>query len=112
MKKLTLAILLTTFSLSAFAQQKCAVPHAWIPPKNTSLFNKKGFLEDYSVFREKLLKAGWIPVPADDSSNPQFKEEDCIADRCMYTYKDKNNNQLYIEKPDDISLIDFTCAKR
>ncbi|WP_269914793.1 hypothetical protein [Acinetobacter sp. HY1485] len=110
MKKITLLALLLLTN-TAFAQ-KCAVPHAWIPSKHTSLLNKNGTLDDYSIFRTKLIKSGWQPIISDMGTNPDLPEENCIADRCIYKYKDKNNNQLYVEKPDDISLVQFTCSKK
>lgn len=110
MKKLLLTATLSILSFGVYANNSCVnKQHAPIPPKNLSLYNKKtDTIEDYSKVRNKLLKQGWIPVPSDDKYT-EYPEEDCISDRCIFTYKDKYKNNLWIEKPDDISKVTVNC---
>lgn len=110
MKKLSVTLFAALFSAGVFANTSCLnKPHAKIPSKNLSLYDKKSDqLKDYKVVRDKLIKDGWKPV---DSGNEyaDYPEENCMADKCIYTYQDKYQNKLFIEKPDDISSIEAIC---
>ena len=109
MKKLLLISALL-FSGGVWADDSCKnKPHAPVPQKNLSLYDKKtDNLKDYSVVRQKLIKDGWIPIPSDDKY-ADHPEEECIVDRCIFKYKDKYKNTLTIEKPDDISTVLLQC---
>ncbi|MDH0563777.1 hypothetical protein [Acinetobacter courvalinii] len=110
MKKILL-IASCLVAANAWAGDCTKVPHAKIPPKNLSLYNKKiDNLDDYSVVRTRLLKDGWHPVKSDsDALTGEYIEESCMVDRCIYTYADKYRNKLIIEKPDDISSVKVIC---
>lgn len=111
MKKLLLLAITSTLSFGVWADASCkSKPHAPIPPKNLSLYNKQtNNLDDYSTVRNNLIKQGWFPVPSDDKY-AEYPEEECISDRCIFTYKDKYKNTLWIEKPDDISRVTVKCS--
>lgn len=113
MKKFLLSGLsLLMLSSGAFAVDCAKVPHAKIPARNLSLYDKTiNNLREYSTVRDIFLKNGWIPVHGPDNTALEFPEENCISDRCIYEYSDKYQNRLYIEKIDDISFVRVDCGK-
>lgn len=106
-----LLIALTAVSVNAFAVDCFKVPHAKMPSKTLSLYDKKtDNLQDYAIVRNIFIKNGWLPVLDPDNSAFNFPEENCISDRCIYEYYDKYQNRLYIEKVDDISFVKVDCT--
>lgn len=109
--KALLLLLTCAISINAFAADCSKVPHAIIPSKHLSLYDKKtDNFKDYSVVRNVLMKNGWKPQQAQSIGvSGEYPEEYCIVDRCIYTYVDKYNNKLSIEKQDDISSVTTIC---
>lgn len=111
-KNLLLGLGLLALSSAALALDCAKVPHAKMPSKKLSLYDKTiNNLREYSTVRDIFLKNGWMPVHSPDNTAFEFPEENCISDRCIYEYYDKYQNRLYIEKIDDISFVRVDCDK-